>query len=335
MAALATTNPTLLDLAKMTDPDGKIAPIVEILNQTNEVLDDMTFQEGNLPTGHRSVIRTGLPAVTWRKLYGGVQPSRATTRPVTDATGMLWAYAEVDKTLADLNNNTAAFRLQQDSAQLESMSQEMADTTFYGNEGTAPEKFTGLAPRFNTVSTATSASAENVIDAGGTGTDNTSIWLVVWSPTTVFGIFPKGMKAGFQMLDKGLVTVENADGAGGRMEAYRTVYEWHAGLVVQDWRYVVRICNIDKSDLSKTFATGADLVDLMIQAQELIPNLNKGRPVFYVSRAIRSMLRRQATKQTGNSTLSLETLGGKHMTMLNGIPIKRVDRLATDEARVV
>ena len=89
MATLAVTNPTLADVAKATDPDGKIATIVEILNETNEMLDDMVWVEGNLPTGHRTTVRAGLPSPTWRKLYGGVQPTKATNVQVTDTTGML------------------------------------------------------------------------------------------------------------------------------------------------------------------------------------------------------------------------------------------------------
>ena len=331
MTTLSVTNPTLLDLAKASDPDGKIATIVEILNAQNEILDDMTWMEGNLPTGHRTTIRAGIPAPTWRKLYGGVQPNKGRTVQVTDSCGMLEAYAEIDKALADLNGNTAAFRLSEDRAHIEGMNQEMADTLFTGNETTEPEAFTGFNARFNSLS---ASNAENIINGGGTGTDNTSIWLVVWGPNTVHGIVPKGSTAGLQMTDKGQVTIENVDGAGGRMEAYRTHYRWDGGLSVRDWRYVVRIANIDKSDLIKTAASGADLIDLMTQAVEMIPNLGMGRPVFYCSRAIRSMLRRQIVSKVGNSTLSMDTVAGRKVVSFDGIPVRRVDVLAADEARV-
>src|SRR5690606_10850438 len=223
MATLAVNNPTLLDLAKRSDPDGRIATIVEMLNETNEILDDMTWIEGNLVTGHRTTIRTGLPTPTWRKLYGGVQPTKSTTAQITDNTGMLEAYAEVDKALADLNGNTAEFRLSEDRPHIEAMSQEIADTIFYGNEGVEPEAFTGLSPRFNDLN---AENGGNIIDAKGTGSDNASIWLLVWSPNTVHGIVPKGSQAGLQMTDKGQVTIEDVDGNGGRMEAYRTHYRW-------------------------------------------------------------------------------------------------------------
>lgn len=333
MAELSTNNPTLLDLAKRTAPDGNIDAIVEILNETNEVLEEMAWLEGNLPTGHRTTIRTGLPEPTWRRLYGGVQPTKSTTRQVTDNTGMLEAYAEVDKALADLNGNTAEFRLSEDRPHIEGMSQEIANTLFYGNELNNPERFTGLAARFNDLS---AENADNIIDADGSGSDNASIWLVVWGPNTVHGITPKGSTAGLQMEDKGQVTIEDVDGNGGRMEAYRSHYRWDAGLTVRDWRYVVRIANIDRSDLVVNPTVGSDVVipNLMFEAIERIPQLSLGRASFYMDRSIRTTMRQQSAQEVRNSTLTIENIGGVPVQMFHGIPIRRVDALATDEAQV-
>lgn len=331
MAASASTHPTLVDLVKRSDPDGKIATIAEILTETNPVLDDMVWQEGNLPTGHRTTIRTGLPTPTWRKLYGGVQPTKSTTAQVTDNTGMLEAYAEVDKELADLNGNTAEFRLSEDYAHIEGMSQELADTLFYGNEGTEPEAFTGLAPRFNDT---TASNGENIIDGAGTGSDNASIWLIVWGPQTIFGIVPKGSVGGLQMENKGQVTIEDVDGSGGRMEAYRTHYKQKAGLTVKDWRFVVRIANIDKSALTADASAGADLADLMFQAMERIPNMSMGRAVFYMPRTVLTKVRQQHSAGVSNSTLTFQNLGGIMITSFHEVPIKRTDALAGDEATV-
>lgn len=332
MATLTATHPTLLDLAKRSDENGNIASIVEILNQTNEVLDDMVWVEGNLPTGHKTTIRTGLPAPTWRKMYGGVQPAKSTTAQITDSCGMLEAYAEVDKALADLNGNTMAFRASEDRAFIEGMNQEFCQTLFYGNETTEPEAFTGFGPRFNSKS---AENKDNIITSASTpdGTDNTSLWLVVWGPNTVHGILPKGSTAGLQMTDKGQVTVENVDGAGGRMEAYRTHYRWDCGLSVRDWRYVVRI-QVDQEDLVKNAASGPDLIDLMTQAVEVVPNLSMGRPVFYTNRTIRSYLRRQIANKVSGSTLTMEQVAGKHVTMFDGIPVRRCDALVNTESGV-
>jgi hypothetical protein len=330
MPALAVNNPTLLDVARRTDPDGKIATIVELLNQSNEVLTDMSFVEGNLETGNKTTVRTGLPSPTWRKLYGGVQPTKSTTAQVQDSCGMLEAYAEIDKALADLNGNTAAFRMSEDAAHIEGMSQTMANTLFYGNEGSTPEAFTGLAPRFNSLS---AQNADNIVSAGGTGTDNTSIWLCVWGPQTGFGIYPKGSQAGLQMTDKGQVTIENVDGAGGRMEGYRTHYRWDAGLTIRDWRYFVRIPNIDVSDLD-TLANTKNLINWMIAASERIPSFGKGRACWYVNRTIREKLRLGILEKV-SSNLSWETVEGKRVMTFDDIPVRRTDALLNTEARVV
>ena len=331
MAILPVKWPTLLDIAKASDPNGSIATVVEMLNQMNEILDDMMWVEGNLPTGNRTTIRSGLPTPTWRKLYGGVQPNKGRTVQVTDTCAMLEAYAEIDKALADLASNAAAFRLLEDTAHIEGINQELSNALFYANEATVPEKFTGFAPRYND---STALNGENIIKGGGAGSDNTSIWLVIWGPQSAYGIIPKGSKAGMQVEDLGRVTVENVDGLGGRMEAYRTHYRFDAGLAVRDWRYVVRICNVSKGALTKNAASGADLIDLMTQALEIVPSLTVGRPVFYCSRTVRSYLRRQIANKVANSTLTMDTVAGKHVVYFDGIPVKRVDSLAADEAVV-
>lgn len=331
MAVLGTKNPTLADLAKVTDPDGSIADVVEILNQTNEILMDMTWLEGNLSTGHRSSIRTGLPAPTWRKLYGGVQPTKSRATQVEDTCGNLEAYAEVDKDLVDMAGDPAAYRLQEDRPHIEGMNQEVAQTIFYGDETLAPEEFTGFAPRFGDLS---AANADNIIDAGGTGSDNASVWLIVWGPNTCHGIIPKGSQAGLQQKDLGEVTIEDADGNNGRMQAYRTHYKWKVGLTVRDWRYIVRICNIDRSLLTVDLSTGADLNDLMHQAVTEIPNISMGRAAWYMDKSTLSFLRRQTANAVSNSTLTTDMVGGTMQTSWGGIPIRRVDALAVDEARV-
>jgi hypothetical protein len=333
MAVLGTQNPTLADVAKRLDPDGAIANIVEILNLNNEILDDMPWLEGNLPTGHRSTIRTGIPAPTWRKLYGGVQPSKSTTVQVTDNCGQLENYAETDKALADLNGNTAAFRLSEERAIIEGISQELAKTIIYGNEGTLPEQFTGLAPRFNNRNPAIAASGDNVLHGGGSGSTNTSIWLVVWGQQSVHGIYPKASKAGLSMTDKGQVTIENVDGSNGRMEAYRSHYKWDCGMSVRDWRYVVRIANVDVATLTKDAATGADLLDLIAQAFEQVPSLSAGKPVIYCNRTIKSFLRRQQ-KNSKNVQISMDQVAGKRVMMLDEVPVRRVDAILNTEAVV-
>lgn len=332
MPALADTHPTLLDLKKRMDPDGSVAQVVDILNETNEVLADMVWIEGNLPTGHRTTIRTGLPTPTWRKLYGGVQPTKSRTAQVTDTCGMLEAYAEVDKALADLNGNAAAWRLSEERAFIEGMNQELSSTLFYGNEATQPEAFTGFSPRFNDQA---AENGLNILTSAATpdNTDNASIWLVVWGPNTVHGIYPKGSMAGLQMTDKGQVTIENIDGANGRMEAYRTHYRWDCGLSVRDWRYVVRI-NYDREDIVANGASGPVLDALMRQALRRIPSLSAGRPAFYMNRDSLDALDLQSANKTTLAFKTIEDSQGKLISTFLGVPVRRVDALLSNEAGI-
>lgn len=330
MSALKATNPTLIDVARRTDPDGKIATIVELLNQSNDVLTDMSWVEGNLETGNKTTVRTGIPVPTWRKLYGGVQPTKSTTAQVQDSCGMLEAYAEIDKALADLNGNTAAFRLSEDSAIIEGMSQELAQTLFYGNEGSEPEAFTGLAPRYNSLS---AQNADNIVNAAGdNASSNTSIWLCVWGPQTGFGIYPKGSSGGLKMTDKGQVTIENVDGSGGRMEGYRTHYRLEAGLTIRDWRYFVRVANIKISDLA-TVSNTKNLINWMVQASERIPSFGKGRACWYVNRTIREKLRLGILERVANN-LSWETVEGRRVMTFDDIPVRRTDAIVNNESLV-
>jgi len=332
MSVLADTHPTLLDVSKRLDPGGKIDIIVEMLHQFNEVLDDAVFLEGNLPTGHRSTIRTGLPQPTWRKLYGGVQPTKSRTAQVTDTTGMMEAYAEIDKALADLNGNTAAFRASEDSAHIEGMSQDLASSIFYADESITPEKFTGLAPRFSSLS-AENGSNINASAAHASNATNTSIWFVGWGPHSVFMTYPKGSQGGIKVDDKGQVTIESIDGAGGRMEAYRTHYRQDAGLVLKDWRYVFRI-QVDFAALTKNASAGADLIDLMTDATSYIPSLSSIRGVWYASRRVHSFLRRQITNKVVGSTLTMEDVAGRKVMTFDGFPVRRVDALLHTESKV-
>lgn len=331
MSTLATTHPTLRDLTSRLDPNGKIDAVAEVLSETNEMLDDAVWYEGNLPTGHKGTIRTGLTQGTWRKIYGGVQPTKSTTAQITDTCGMLEAYAEVDKALADLNGNTSAFRVSEDRAHIEGISQQVASVILYGDETVNPERFTGFAPRFGDK---TAENGENIVLSSASSpdnADNSSIWLVVWGPN-VHGIYPKGSKAGLSMTDKGQVTIESIDGNGGRMEAYRTHYRWDCGLHVKDWRYVVRIQYNDE-DLLKDASSGPDLIDLMTEAVDIPPNLS-GRPAFYMNRRAKSFLRRQMVNKVKNSTLSMDEVWGKRVMTFDGIPCRRTDAILRTESGV-
>ena len=338
MATLSATALTLADWAKRIDPEGRVPVVAELLSQSNEILEDCMFKEGNLPTGERVVIRTGLPTVYWRALNQGIPNSKSTTAQVDEACGILEARSEVDKDLAMLNGNTAQFRLSEDTAFLEAMNQTQATTLFYGNPGTDPKQFLGLAARYSSLS---GGNAQNILSAGGSSSDNTSIYLVVWGDNTVYCPFPKGSKAGLIHEDLGEQTVYNSDGT--RLQAYATRYQWKNGLVVKDWRYVVRICNIDVSDLIAQTGTQAAnvataIIKLMARALYRIPNMSMGRAAFYMNRTVHSGLALAAMDKS-QYVLKIEqglTQFGQPNSWLSflGVPLRRVDAILNTEAVV-
>ena len=339
MAVIGSTVNTLVDIAKRMDPDGKVARIAELLNQENEILDDIVWQEGNLPTGNRTTVRTGLPGVGFRALNEGVPRSKSTVSQFDEGAAMLEGFSEVDRKEAILSGDIAAFRLSEQLAFYEAMNQTFSTFLMYGNASASPKAFNGFMPRLNSLSGPTGS---QIIDCGGTGTDNFSILLVVWDENKVRGIYPKGTKAGLFHEDASDVTVASDgfprgtvlyDANGNPYMGYRDHYEWNCGLSVKDYRYVARGANISRSALSVNQSTGANLQDVFIQLSERVQNLN-GRAAFYAPRVVTSMLRRQMVDKKA-AFLSWDEIGGRKVMNFDGIPIRRVDAMNVNEARVV
>lgn len=328
LSTLGTNVLTMADLYKRQDPDGSMAEIIELLHMNNGMLEDMLWQEGNQPTGHRTTVRTSLPSVSWRKVNQGVTPSKSTTAQIEESLGTLEAWSEVDVLEAKLSGNPAAYRASEAAPFVEAMSQELASTILYGNQNLEPETFSGFAPRYT-------ALGQNVLSGGGSGADNSSIWVVGWGAQTVFGVVPKGLPAGIHHEDLGIETVETTAGiAGNRMRAYREFWQWYAGLVVRDWRFVVRIANIDISVLIANSAP-ADLTLLMTKALYRLPNMTSGRVAIYMNRTVAEFLdiQRSDTVQSGGG-ITYENVDGKTRMSFRGIPIRIVDSILETEAAV-
>lgn len=325
---------TLFDWAKRKDPDGKIARVAELLSQRNEILEDMHWREGNLETGDRITQRTGLPTVYYRLLNQGVAKSKSTTAQVDEQCGILEARSEVDVDIANLNGDVGAFRISESGAFLEAMSQQFASTVFYGNTGLNPEQFLGLSVRF---SSSSATNGQNIIKAGGDGADDMSIWLIGWGDQSVYGIFPKGSKAGLVHEDLG---VQDAfDGSNNRFRAYMDRYQWKGGIAVRDWRYIVRIANLDQDVLvADTDGSTESLRNLMAKAIDRLPSLNNCRPVFYCNRTVASMIRIQAlNKSVANLGVekAINQFGKEIFTLtFLGIPIRIVDQLVETETAI-
>lgn len=342
MAELGLINPSLIDVLSRTDPDGNISTIIEVAEKTNPIIQHAVYQECNDGSKHRSVIRTGIPEPAFRRYNQGVQPSKSTTVPVEDTTGMIEDYCEVDKALADMSGNANAFRASEAAAKLQGFNNFVAHNMFYGDTKVTPEGFMGLDARFND---ATATSARQIIDAGGTGSDNASAWFVTWGPRGAQLLYPKGSAVGFQHNDRGQTTKQEGSGSTRKLqEIYLDHMKWDLGMSLGDWRSCSRVANIDISALTKDAQTGADLLDLLIDAEEQLDtsaavgvdmegNLVEGKTVLYVSRTVAKFMRKQALNKA-NVNLTVEKVAGRRVTMWGDYEVARIDALKETEAQI-
>lgn len=338
MAVIGSGVATLLDVLGELAPDGAMFDTAEVLTEATEVLQDMTWMEGNLITGHRDSVRSVVPEPSYRAINEGVPVTKGATTPIEETAAMLEDFSQSDRELALLSGNVARYRLKQAKPHQIGFANKLARDLFYGNASTDPKAFTGLAPRYNTLTEAESLTAANVLDAGGIGSDLRSIWLIGWSDETITGIYPKGTQGGLLHEDAtspapGSDAQALADASGNLYMGYRDHWVWRCGLMVKDWRYAVRIANIDLSELTIDAATGPNIQNLMIQATEIIESTSGVRAAFYMPRAIRSMLRQQLIEKK-NAFLSLSEQGGKTTMSFDEIPIRRTDALNVSEEEV-
>ena len=336
MATVGGTVLTLSDFAQRLDPDGSVPDIAELLNEKNEVLTDMLWCEGNLPTGMRTTQRTGLPNVTYRLLNTGVQASKSTVGQIDDACAILEGWSVIDEKLAQLNGNVEALRLSEAKPFLEAMNQQFVSTLFYGNVLANPGTFLGLAPRYGAIANA--VNQQNILSLAGTGSTNTSIWLLGWAEDTVCGIFPKGSMAGLSHEDYGLQTVQTQVAGGavgmtsGYMRAYQDRFVWEPGLALRDWRYAVRIANINVPNLVSNVTT-PDLISAMSRSLDRLPSLKGCKPVFYMNRTLYSFLRLQGLNKS-NAAVTVQPALNQFELGFEGVPIRRVDQLLNTEAQI-
>lgn len=332
MATVGTSYLTLADLYRKMDGGGQIAEVIDMLAEINPIMDDSIAVECNDGSSHLTTVRTGLPSGTWRKLYQGVQPTKSTTRQVTDTTGWLEAYSEVDAKLVMLaGKNGNALRLDEAEAFIEGMSNQMATALFYSDTAATPEQFLGLASRFDDT---TAANGGQIVLGGGAGADNTSIWFIVWSTKTTHLLYPKGSKAGIQREDLGKTTKEKSDGS--MYEVYREHFQWDIGLSVRDWRYVSRVANLDVSEINTNGQSGSkDIDEYMIDAFYKLRQrrVRNGKAAIYCNTTIKTALHKLA-KNTSNVNLTIGTFEGQEIVSFLGLPIRECDAILNTEALV-
>ena len=341
---------TLVDLARRTDPDGDASDIAELLSQANEIYDDLVWKEGNTNTGHVYTVRTSIPQGWWRYIGQGVPMAKSTTAQGRINCGMLTGLSVIDRKLLRMADDQNKFRYEEDNSFLEGMSQTIAQTFMYGSNLANPAQFTGLSAFYNTVNTATAANAVNVFNGGGVSSNNASIWLVGWSPRSIYGVFPKGSTAGLKL--EPLNSTEVAyDNLGNPYPAALTWFEQEAGLCVEDWRWGSRLCNLDVTSAGlggptpfDIFANGLTKMVLRLPKMarevsgvtETDARSEQGlviRPAIYANRTVRGFMDIQIIRDK-NVLIGVNDYAGRPCDSFRKIPIRVMDVLTSSEAQV-
>jgi hypothetical protein len=334
MATLASNYLNLIDVHKQGDPS--IGAVIEVLKKQNSILDDAVAMECNMGVTHRHTIRTGLPTPAWGRLYQGVPQSKSTTQQVDDTTGFLEAGSAVDERLLEISKDPAALRLGEAESHIEAMNQEMATGLFYHDTKTTPEKFKGLSARFGSLGGA--AAGNQIVDAGGAGSDNTSVWFVTWGDHACHLLYPKGTRAGVQREDRGKQRVLDANG--NPYYVKEETFRWHIGMAVKDWRYVARIANIDVSDM---LAGSVDLYKWLRKAYYTLQSrrldAKSSRIAIYCNRDVLEALDALSSGNGSASNtrlhLTKKELEGQEVLTYRNIPIRETDALLNTEERVI
>lgn len=336
--ALSTAYPTMLDIAKTSKLDGTIVVPTEMLAQMSPVYKHGYAEQCNDGTKHLTTMRTSIPSPTWVQFYDRITPTKSTTRQVTDTTGMLENMASIDQRVLQKVKNGEQYRMIQASGILEGFAQTIETAFFYGNTGVNPLQILGLAPR---MSSTAAENGDNVINGGGTGSDNTSIFITTWGPQTGMLLYPENAKPGVQREDKGVQRDSNANGV---IYYVEEMFRQDIGYTMVDWRYHVRIANIDASNL--TTASAADLIDLLTKAYYRLPSRRSTtgfatsgepvaiKPVIYCNATIMEHLDRQTRTAPNRFLTTKEDVFGEEVLSFRGLPIYETDGIVNTETAV-
>ncbi|MDR1019144.1 MAG: hypothetical protein LBL73_00165 [Synergistaceae bacterium] len=324
---------TLREAALLFGDKGEPNHLINLLSELSPLTEDLLWKPTNLDTEYKFRTVEGLPGVSYRSINEGVLPTRGTQKIVTESCSLMESVFEVDKELIDIAPDKAVYRMEQAAAHLESMTLKFSEEVWYGSRGSDIRSIQGLSERYSNLG---GPAADYIIDAGGTGSDNASVWLIGHGDRTFHGIYPKNSKSGFEHVPgpkQDIVDPEN----GGTYEGYRDRFKWRVGIALPDYRQVGRICNIDVPALL-TFGTSGDtsanLLLLVNRLTNRIHNLRNGRFAFYMNRDLKEQWENQIL-QKQNLALTIDAATGAITTAYKGIPIKVDDTLLSTEERVV
>ena len=332
MATVGSLALTLNDYRKRMNPQGYIDMIIEVLAESNPILDDMTWMEGNLLTGNKTTLRSALPDVEVRYLNRGISPEKSSTKQIVDTSVILEARSEVDEELLALAPDKEAFRRSEDKAFIEAFGQKVAKMTMYGNTDLDPDTFNGLDIRHRIMGVNTvTAQGYTTTDAGGTTASSmTSAFIVEWGDRATTGIYPREATAGLVHEDLGRRTIYDASNK--RFEAMVSLFKWKCGLTCRDYRGAGAVRNILSSYLTTGTATQKmGIIKGIVTAHDRMRHPE--RCVMYVSNELYTALKLYLLDKS-NTYVTIENLSsGIPVLRFDGMKVVRLDCMINNESQ--
>jgi hypothetical protein len=323
---------TLLDLRSSVMPvDGGIIRVAEVLVEENEALADIPWQSGNQLTGDVHFKRTVMPKAHRRNINQGIKSSVSKKEAETDTCIQITSRSVVDMDELRIAPEPAQYLALEARPHIAVLGEDVVRTIFYGDDAGG---VLGLRTRYNKITGAPKEKTRQIIDAGGTGTNLASVYIVKWDGNEVTGITPKNAPGGLQYIT--LVNQLIPDRDGDTFRAHITDYSQFFGLKVRDPRYVARVCNIDMDDMATDATARQALFRLLITAKNRIYHVTQGRVVMYMNPDLANIIEIAAFEKE-NTVVGYKAgmTADTRLLTFSGIPIRRNDFQADPEPRVV
>lgn len=326
MADIITDNNpvTLADFEGLTS-DKPTRQLIHTIRDYTPIFDQAVVQAGNDGFGDRGKIITTYPEGQLRAFNEGWDTEKVHGADVRYRAGMMRTRSEVDRDLYNTRKEGErdAWRFRKDQGFMRGLARKVVQTIFYGSSASNPRGVDGLA---TIVTPSNEAFANRIVPGGGTTDDKqTDIWLINWDPEALFCFYPQyGSSAGLRVENMGEQYA--FDSQGKRFLALITEFAWDLGVALYDPEKIVRIANVDTAKFSIDNKKGdgaANLIDLMTQAVEMLPDDQTGRVAFYMNDAVRSVLRRQIVNKD-NVLLNMDEVAGRKVLTFAGVPVHKV-----------
>lgn len=304
--------------------NGDVQSIAEILEEVNEFLIDAPMYEANQVYSHLSSVRNGLPSISTRRINEGASKSASQVHQILEQITVLDVFAEIDELLIDHEPDPQKAMMNEVRPFLESGAQEFSRQLLYGDYGSNPEEIEGLAVRY------ADTSADNTVSLSGSS-DLTSVWMIEWGESISHLIYPRGAQnVGIYQKDHGKQRVTDTSGNPYMAYVYQTKAEF--GIAVKDDRGVQRLANITTSGSSNNLFEDSTAMRPLIKARNRLPHFGKNA-VIYCNRDSKSQFDIWALEKA-NGFYTIKNIDGEPLTTFQGIPIRMVEQISSDETAI-